>query len=357
MTRVVTGLERRRADVDLNRLIELDREHLDNLQRSEKLKHERNVASEEIGKRKGKGEDIAPLHAAMKETSAQIKSLEARNKEIEEALDALLLTVPNLPHASVPEGADATANAVVRSVGTAQKPFDDVLPHWEIGEKLGILDLEGGRVISGRGFIVFRGAGALLCRGLINMMLDIHAEQGYEELLVPYLVHRASMTGTGQLPKYEEDMYHCNADDLFLVPTAEVPVTNLYRGEILDGRLLPLKYTAYTPCSRSEAGSYGADVRGLIRQHQFDKVELVKFATPQTSYDELESLTANAEKVLERAHRQMELETEQAIQTIRAQAADLALKAAEKVLERSITDADHRRLADQAVAELVERRA
>ena len=185
ITRVVAGLERRRANVDIDALIKLDKEHRINLREAEKLQHERNVSSEEIGKRKSKGEDIAPLHAAMKETSNKIKELEARNKEIEETLDALLLTVPNLPHASVPDGADAAANKVVRSVGAAKKPFDDVLPHWEIGEKLGILDLEAGRMVSGRGFIVFRGDGALLCRALINLMLDIHAEQGYDEVLVP----------------------------------------------------------------------------------------------------------------------------------------------------------------------------
>ncbi|HXV14107.1 MAG TPA: serine--tRNA ligase, partial [Candidatus Krumholzibacteria bacterium] len=172
--RVRNGLARRRAAVDVEQLLSIDREHLDNLQLSEKLKHERNVASEEIARKKQKGEDITPLHAAMKETSSKIKALEARNKEIEEQLDSLLLTVPNLPHASVPDGADAASNQVVRTVGAAKKPFDDVLPHWEIGEKLGILDLEAGRIVSGRGFIVFRGDGALLCRALIQLMLDMH---------------------------------------------------------------------------------------------------------------------------------------------------------------------------------------
>ncbi|HEX5132275.1 MAG TPA: serine--tRNA ligase [Candidatus Krumholzibacteria bacterium] len=297
--RVREGLARRHANVDVERLVALDAEHLANLQRSEELKRERNTASETIGRRKQAGEDIADLHAAMKETSAAIKSLEARNKEIEETLDALLLTVPNLPHASTPDGADAADNVVVRTVGKAEKPFADVLPHWEIGEKLGILDLEGGRVISGRGFIVFRREGALLCRALINLMLDMHAEQGYEELLVPYLVHRDSMTGTGQLPKYEEDMYHCPADDLFLVPTAEVPVTNLHRESIVERERLPIRYTAYSPCFRREAGSHGADTRGLLRVHQFDKVEMVKFVHPDTSYDELETLAADATAVLD----------------------------------------------------------
>ncbi len=297
--RVRHGLARRHANVDVEQLLSLDREHLTNMQTSEKLKHERNVASEEIGRRKAKGEDIAPLHAAMKETSNKIKELEARNKEIEESLDALLLMVPNLPHASVPDGADATSNKVVRAKGEAKKPFDGVLPHWEMGEKLGILDLEAGRMVSGRGFIVFRKDGALLCRALINLMLDMHAEQGYDEVLVPYVVTRASMTGTGQLPKFEEDMYHCVADDLFLIPTAEVPVTNIHRESVLEREKLPIKYTAYSPCFRREAGSHGADTRGLLRVHQFDKVEMVKFVHPDSSYDELETLTTDATAVLE----------------------------------------------------------
>jgi seryl-tRNA synthetase len=299
LTRVVAGLERRRANVDINKLIELDKEHRTNLRAAETLQHERNVASEDIARRKKSGEDIAPLHAAMKETSTKIKELEARNKEIEEALDALLLTVPNLPHESVPEGADAASNVVVRAVGNAKKLFDDVLPHWEMGEKLGILDLEAGRMVSGRGFIVFRGDGALLCRALINMMLDIHAEQGYVEVLVPYLVSRASMTGTGQLPKFEEDMYHCNDDDLFLIPTAEVPVTNLLRESVIERDRLPIKYTAFSPCFRREAGSHGADTRGLLRVHQFDKVEMVKFVHPDGSYDELETLVADGTAILD----------------------------------------------------------
>jgi len=292
-------MRRRHASVDVEQLVVLDAEHIANLQQSEELKRQRNLASEDIGRRKQAGEDIAPLHAAMKETSARIKQLEARNKEIEETLDAILLTIPNIPHESTPDGADAADNVVVRTVGKAEKPFDDVLAHWDIGEKLGILDLEGGRIISGRGFIVFRGDGALLCRALINMMLDIHAEQGYEELLVPYLVHRASMTGTGQLPKYEEDMYHCGADDLFLVPTAEVPVTNLLRESVVERDRLPIRYTAYSPCFRREAGSHGADTRGLLRVHQFDKVEMVKFVHPDTSYDELETLVTDATAVLD----------------------------------------------------------
>jgi seryl-tRNA synthetase len=297
--RVREGLARRGATIDFERLFSLSTELVSNQQNVDTYRQKRNEASEEIARKKQKGEDIAPLHAAMKETSTKIKELEARNKEIEEALDALLLTVPNLPHSSVPDGADATANQVVRAVGVAKKPFDDVLPHWEIGEKLGILDLEAGRMVSGRGFIVFRGDGALLCRALINMMLDIHSEQGYAEVLVPYLVTRASMTGTGQLPKFEEDMYHAVADDMFLIPTSEVPVTNIHRESVLERERLPIKYTAYSPCFRREAGSHGADTRGLLRVHQFDKVEMVKFVHPDSSYDELESLVNDATAVLE----------------------------------------------------------
>ncbi|HET6349772.1 MAG TPA: serine--tRNA ligase [Candidatus Krumholzibacteria bacterium] len=297
--RLRSGLARKRSNVDIERLVQLDREHLNNLQLSEELKHTRNVASEEIGRKKAAGEDIASLHAAMKETSTRIKELEARNKEIERKLDDLLLSVPNLPHESVPDGADAGANVVVRSVGTAAAPFDGVLPHWEIGEKLGILDLEAGGRVSGRGFVVFRKDGARLCRALINFMLDMHAEQGYDEVLVPYLVSRDSMTGTGQLPKFEIDMYHCNEDDLFLIPTAEVPVTNLLRESVVERDRLPVKYTAFSPCFRREAGSHGADTRGLLRVHQFDKVEMVKFVHPDSSYDELETLVDDACAVLE----------------------------------------------------------
>jgi seryl-tRNA synthetase len=235
----------------------------------------------------------------MKETSSTIKNLEARNGEIEAQLDELLLTVPNLPHESVPDGADSSANVVTRTVGNARAAFEGVLPHWEIGEKLGILDLEAGARISGRGFIVFRGDGARLCRALISMMLDMHVEQGYEEVLVPYLVSRASMTGTGQLPKFEDDMYRTDPDDLFLIPTAEVPVTNLLRETIVERDRLPVKYTAYSPCFRREAGSHGADTRGLLRVHQFDKVEMVKFVHPDSSYDELETLVTDATAVLD----------------------------------------------------------
>jgi seryl-tRNA synthetase len=293
------GIKKKFADVDLDRLIDLDQEYLANLRKGDELKHERNVKSEELGRRKKAGESTDDLHAYMKDVAARIKELEARSKEIDDELSRLLLAVPNLPHPTAPVGRDETANVLVSEHGTAEKPFDDVKPHWEIGEELGVLDLEGGRTVSGRGFIVFRGDGALLCRGLINMMLDMHVEQGYEEVVVPYLVHRDSMTGTGQLPKMADDMYYCEVDDLYLIPTAEVSVTNLHRESDLDPASLPVKYTAFSPCFRREAGAHGADTRGLLRVHQFDKVEMVKFVHPDTSYDELDSLVKDATDVLD----------------------------------------------------------
>lgn len=297
--RVIDGIKAKGVDVDVDRIVALDRELLDTMQESEKLKHERNVKTEEIAKRKRAGEDASDLHAYLKDLSQRIKDFEAKSKEITEELDRLLLFLPNLPHASVPLGSDASNNVVVRTVGESRELFDGIKPHWEIGEALGVLDLEAGRRISGRGFIVFRGDGALLCRALIQMMLDIHVAQGYEEVSVPFVVTRDSMTGTGQLPKMEEDMYLCQIDDLFLIPTAEVPVTNLDRESFIAVDALPKKYTAYTPCFRREAGSHGADTRGLLRVHQFDKVEMVKLVYPDTSYDELETLVADAGAVLE----------------------------------------------------------
>jgi len=297
--RVIKGVKAKHVDVDVDKIVALDRELLDIMKESEALKHERNVKSEEVGKKKRAGEDADELQAHLKEVSNKIKTLESRDGEINEELGALLLTLPNLPDKSVPVGRDETANIVTKHWGDVKEPFDGLLPHWDIGEKLGILDLEGGRRVSGRGFIVFRGDGARLCRALLTMMIDIHREQGYEEVWVPFLVNRDSMTGTGQLPKLEDDMYRADVDDLFLIPTAEVPVTNLERDTTITADRLPIKYTAYTPCFRREAGSHGADTRGLLRVHQFDKVEMVKFVHPDSSYDELESLTKDATDVVE----------------------------------------------------------
>ena len=297
--RVIKGIEAKGVEVDIERLIALDRDMRVLMRKSDERKHERNVKTEEVAKKKRAGEDTGELHDYLKNLSNQIKQFEAKHKEISDELDELMYTVPNLPHESVPTGKDAADNVVRRMWGEVGEGFEDILPHWQIGEKLGILDLEGGRRVTGRGFIVFRGDGALLTRALINMMIDIHLEQGYEELVVPFVVHRDSMTGTGQLPKMEEDMYRTDPDDLFLIPTAEVPVTNLERDQFIAAENLPIKYTSYTPCFRREAGSHGADTRGLLRVHQFDKVEMVKFTYPDNSCDELETLVDDATAVLE----------------------------------------------------------
>jgi seryl-tRNA synthetase len=232
----------------------------------------------------------------------QIRQLEVQVDQVEHQRASLLMTIPNLPHASVPVGTSAADNQEVRRHGEP-RPFDfEPRPHWDLGPALGIIDFERATKMSGSRFSVLMGAGARLARALINFMLDVHTrEHGYLEVEPPFLVNADALRGTGNLPKFEQDLFKIAGEwDLYLIPTAEVPLTNLHRGEILDGRLLPLRYTAYTPCFRSEAGSYGADVRGLIRQHQFDKVELVKFTTPEQSYDELEALTRNAEEILKR---------------------------------------------------------
>ncbi len=268
----------------------------------EGLKRDQNASGEAVARAKKAGEDPSAVFAENKVRGAKIKTLEAELAEIDAQRDALLLTLPNLPHESVPVGASADDNVEVRKWGTPKDFAFTPKPHWDLGAALGILDFERATRMSGARFAVLMGAGAQLSRALINFMLELHAtEHGYTEVEPPFLVNRTALTGTGNLPKFEQDLFKISGDwDLFLIPTAEVPVTNLHREEILDGRLLPLKYTAYTPCFRSEAGSYGADVRGLIRQHQFDKVELVKFTTPEQSHEELESLTRNAETILER---------------------------------------------------------
>lgn len=267
----------------------------------EGLKREQNAAGDEVARAKRQGLDSQPIFEANRTRGHRIKQLDAEVDTLEQRRSRLLATIPNLPHDSVPIGASAADNVVVRTWGEAVVPAFEARPHWDLGVELGIIDFERATKISGTRFSVLMGPGAQLARALINFMLQLHTtEHGYTEVEPPFLVSSSTLFGTGQLPKFEQDLFKVAGDwDLYLIPTAEVPLTNLYRGEILDGRTLPLKYTAYTPCFRSEAGSYGADVRGLIRQHQFDKVELVKFTTPETSYDELESLTANAERVLQ----------------------------------------------------------
>jgi seryl-tRNA synthetase len=293
------AVEARCIELDIDKIISLDRELLDNMQTGEKLKHERNVKSEEIAKKKRAGEDTKALLEYMKDVSQQIKGLEAKDKELSAELNELIYLIPNIPHSSVPVGQGEDDNVVVSTHGDIPEAYFEIKPHWEIGEEIGVLDLEAGRKMSGRGYIVFRQDGALLCRALINLMLDMHREDGYEEVLVPYMVNRNAMIGTGQLPKFEFDMYRCEEDDMFLIPTSEVPVTNIHRESFIDLERLPIKHTAYSPCFRREAASYGADTRGLLRVHQFDKVEMVKIVHPDTSYDELEGLLADASAVLD----------------------------------------------------------
>jgi seryl-tRNA synthetase len=300
---VRTGLENRGLDAAaiLEPFAALDAQRRGQIVEVEELKREQNAAGEEVARAKKQGLDPSAVFAANKARGQKIKQLEAALEEVEQKRTELLMTVPNLPHASVPVGRSADDNREVRRHGEPRAFDFEPRPHWDIGTALGILDFERAAKMSGARFSVLMGAGARLARALINYMLELHTrEHGYTEVEPPFLVNADALRGTGNLPKFEQDLFKIAGDwDLFLIPTAEVPLTNLYRGEILDGRQLPLRFTAYTPCFRSEAGSYGADVRGLIRQHQFDKVELVKFTTPEQSFDELESLTANAETILQ----------------------------------------------------------
>jgi len=268
----------------------------------EGLKRQQNTSGDEIARAARQGIDTTPVREANRLRAQQIKMLETQLDSIEHQRSATLLVLPNLPHTSVPIGASSADNVEVRRCGDPRAFDFEPQPHWDLGKALGILDFERAVKIAGARFSVLSGAGARLSRALINFMLDVHTrEHGYREVEPPFMVNSASLTGTGNLPKFEADLFKIAGEwDLYLVPTAEVPLTNLHRDEILDGRTLPIRYTAYTPCFRSEAGSYGQDVRGLIRQHQFDKVELVKLTTPEQSYDELESLTRHAETILER---------------------------------------------------------
>ena len=269
------------------------------LQELEALRHQRNVASDQIADMKKAGENADAVVSQMREVSSKIKTLDKSLADTQETLKKMLLGIPNIPHSSVPVGKDETDNPVIKTAGEPPRFDFESQAHWDIGTKLGILDFERAAKITGARFPLYYGAGARLERALINFMLDIHTQQhGYTETLPPFIVNRQSMTHTGQLPKFEEDLFKLADWDYYLIPTAEVPVTNIHQDEILSEAQLPIYYTAYTPCFRSEAGSYGKDTRGLIRQHQFNKVELVKFTTPQTSYDELESLRADAETIL-----------------------------------------------------------
>ncbi len=301
---VRAGLRNRGLDLDkaLEEFATLETARRRVIPELEGLKRQQNTSGDEVARAKRMGQDTTHILEANRARAQQIKQLGVQLDSIDHQRDQVLFTFPNLPHASVPIGRSADDNVEVRRSGEPRAFDFEPKPHWDLGPELGIVDFERGAKLAGTRFSVLSGAGARLSRALINFMLDLHTrEYGYREIEPPFLVNSASLTGTGQLPKFEQDLFKIAGEwDLYLVPTAEVPLTNLHRDEILDSRDLPMRYVAYTPCFRSEAGSYGQDVRGLIRQHQFDKVELVKVTTPEQSYDELESLTLNAEEVLKR---------------------------------------------------------
>ena len=302
---VKAGLSRRGMSLDLTEFLALDAKRRAAQQEIEILRRSRNEVSEEIGRLKKAGQPAEEKVDEMRAVGDTIASLENSSRETEEAQQNFLLTIPNLPHASVPDGKDENDNKEIRRWsplgGEPQKFSFEPKPHWDLAEYLDIIDFDRAAKITGARFALYKGMGARLERALINFMLDLHTtEHGYLEVLPPFMVNKASMTATGQLPKFEEELFKVENGTYFLIPTAEVPVTNIHRDEILPEKSLPVLYTAYTPCFRREAGSYGKDTRGLIRQHQFNKVELVKFARPDTSYDELEKLVGNAEEVLKR---------------------------------------------------------
>ncbi len=290
----------KKADIALlERVSELDEKRRALTFQAENLKMKQNTVSKEIPKLKKEGKDVAPIFQEMKELSEQIKGMDKELSEIQEELQSTLLKIPNTPAECVPDGNSDEDNKEIRKWGTPREFDFEFKAHWDIGENLGILDFERGAKITGSRFTVYKGLGARLERAVISFFLDTHTQNGYTEILPPYMVNRASMTGTGQLPKFEEDAFSLKNCDYFMIPTAEVPVTNLHRDEILKKEDLPIKYCAYSACFRAEAGSAGRDTRGLIRQHQFNKVELVKFANPENSFEELESLTNDAERLLQ----------------------------------------------------------
>jgi seryl-tRNA synthetase len=294
-------MDARGQKIDFDRFIRLDAKRRDILGAVETLRNERNSVSKQVGELKKKKEDASALIEKMGDVSVKIKEYDESLRVTEEELNAFVMIVPNIQHQSVPQGSGSEDNAVVRTWG--EKPVFSFEPkqHFDLGENLNILDFARGAKITGARFTLYRGAGAQLERALVSFMLDLHTEKhSYTEVLTPFMVNAESMTGTGQLPKFKEDLFKIEGMEYYLIPTAEVPVTNIYRDEILEEEKLPIYLVAYSPCFRAEAGSYGKDTRGLIRQHQFNKVEMVKFSKPETSYDELEKLTANAEEVLEK---------------------------------------------------------
>lgn len=299
LSMVKEALKARGHQADLDAFQKWDDDRRSVLQEIESLRHERNVVSDRIAEMKKAGETADVIVAEMRTVSSKIKDLDKKLSETRQTIDDFLMGLPNIPHPTVPIGKDEADNPEVKRVGTVPEFGFEPQAHWDIGSRLKILDLERAARITGARFPLYFGAGARLERALINFMLDTHtADHGYQEVLPPFMVNRESMTHTGQLPKFEDDLFKLSGWDYFMIPTAEVPVTNIHQGEILDEDQLPICYTAYTPCFRSEAGSHGKDTRGLIRQHQFNKVELVKFSHPESSYDELESLLNNAETIL-----------------------------------------------------------
>ena len=298
---VVRKTASRGIDLDLGKFLKLAEEKKAYLQKIETLRYRLNKVSKQIGGMKAEGEDPGSLIQEMKKVSDEIKNLEATYKSRDEELKSILLDIPNLPDDSVPEGLDSSSNKEVRRFGRKPSFSFDPKPHWEIGKNLGILDFDRAAKLAGSRFAVYLGMGARLERALINFMLDMHTgEKGYREVIPPFIANEESLIGTGNLPKFEDDLFKLKGQPWYLIPTAEVPLTNLYREEILEGAALPQRFVAYTPCFRSEAGSYGKDVRGLIRQHQFNKVELASFTLPEQSFQELEKLTEDAEDVLKR---------------------------------------------------------
>ncbi len=294
------ALQKRKENFDIDGFLKLDESRRDIIQKVEQLKNKQNVTSKLIPQYKKEGKDVASLMDEMKSLSDEIKELDIKVRSLDEEIEKIMLTIPNIPNDSVPMGDTDEDNVEIRKWGEPRKFDFEPKPHWEIGENLNILDFGTAGKVTGARFTFYKGLGARLERALMNFMLDLHVDKhGYTEVFPPFMVHRNSMVGTGQLPKFEEDSFKVNGTDYFLVPTAEVPVTNMYREQILDEKDLPIKHVAYSACFRAEAGAAGRDTRGLIRQHQFNKVELVKFTTPETSYDELEKLTKDAEEVLQ----------------------------------------------------------
>lgn len=298
---VKDSLTKRKLNPELvDDFLEYDDKRRDILYEVEQLRHKRNVASEKIGQLKRAGEDVQPMISEMKDVSDRIKTFENELDEVEKNVNSIRLEIPNIPHEDVPVGDNEEENELIRKWGEPREFDFDFKPHWELGEELDILDFERGTKVTGSRFTFLKGAGARLERALINFMLDYHRENhNYKEIFPPFIANKDSMTGTGQLPKFAADMFKLENEDYYLIPTAEVPITNLYREEILDIDDLPIYHSAYSACFRAEAGAHGRDTRGIIRQHQFNKVEMVKFVTPESSYDELEKITNDAEDILQ----------------------------------------------------------